>query len=87
VISSGVVNSIHQGDMRRDEKNPRSRHNCPREYSGTKEDFGAISADSASTFGGLRKTRLANDFFELFSASLSLRDGPIKVDACDKITT
>jgi hypothetical protein len=30
---------------------------------------------------------LANDFFELFSASLSLRDGPIKVDACDKITT
>jgi hypothetical protein len=59
----------------------------PFEYPGTNTDSGAISADSASMIGESSRGSIRESFFELFSASLSLRDGPAKVDACDKITT
>jgi hypothetical protein len=66
VILSGVVNSIHQGGMRREKQNERRRHNARVEYPGTKEDSGAISADSASTAGGSSQDFFSERFFRTF---------------------
>ena len=83
----GVVNLIINARTRRDPTNKRACHNCGVRISGTNAIRTRSRRIQHQLESNLRKLRFENNYFELFSPSRSLTDGPLKVDACDKITT
>jgi hypothetical protein len=69
VILSGVVNSIHQGGMRREKQNERRRHNCARRISGNKgrfgRDIGGFGINCRRVFARLLQRKIFSNFFLL----------------------